>query len=103
MILFGLAIYSEMRFRVCFSISVGWSPIGTYRIEISPRPSAETTQPLYLSQTWQINQREAQHMRRVYFEIYGLSIDALVISCDSGCLVLNFPLDILEFGEAAIR
>jgi hypothetical protein len=29
MILLGLAIYSEMRFRVCFSISDGWSPMGT--------------------------------------------------------------------------
>lgn len=28
----GLAMYSEMRFRVCFSISVGWSPIGTWAI-----------------------------------------------------------------------
>jgi hypothetical protein len=26
--LLGLAMYSEIRFRVCFSISVGWSPIG---------------------------------------------------------------------------
>lgn len=31
MILLGLAMYSEMRFLVCFSMSVGWSPIGTYR------------------------------------------------------------------------
>ena len=28
--LFGLAMYSEIRFRVCFSMSVGWSPIGTF-------------------------------------------------------------------------
>lgn len=28
--LLGLAMYSEMRFLVCFSISVGWSPMGTY-------------------------------------------------------------------------
>jgi hypothetical protein len=30
MILFGLAIYSVIRDRVCFSMSVGWSPIGTF-------------------------------------------------------------------------
>lgn len=29
MMLLGLAMYSEMRLRVCFSMSVGWSPIGT--------------------------------------------------------------------------
>lgn len=32
-ILFGFAMYSEMRFLVCFSISVGWSPIGTWEEE----------------------------------------------------------------------
>ncbi len=33
--LLGLAIYSEMRFRVCFSISVGWSPMGTCSVASS--------------------------------------------------------------------
>lgn len=29
-ILLGFAMYSEMRLRVCFSMSVGWSPMGTW-------------------------------------------------------------------------
>ena len=28
--LFGLAMYSTTRVRICFSISVGWSPIGIF-------------------------------------------------------------------------
>lgn len=31
--LFGLAMYSEMSVLVCFSISLGWSPMGTWNFK----------------------------------------------------------------------
>jgi hypothetical protein len=38
----------------------------------------------------------------VDFEVYWLSIDALVIACYSRRLVFDFPLDILEFRKPSI-
>ncbi len=41
-------------------------------------------------------------MRRVYFEIYWLPVDALVVARNPRSLVLDFALDILEFCEPPI-
>lgn len=40
-------------------------------------------------------------MGRVNFEIYGLSVDPLVISCDARSLVLDFTLHVGKVEEAA--
>ena len=55
----------------------------------------------HLGKTWQVDQRQAQHVRRVDLEVYRLSVDALVRASDSVGLVLNLPLDFLEVVEAA--
>jgi hypothetical protein len=60
------------------------------------------TSPKNLCQARQINQRQAQNVRRVDFEVYGLPVDALVIACYPRRLVLDFPLDILEFRKPSI-
>jgi hypothetical protein len=38
-------------------------------------------------------------MGRVDFQVHGLTVDALVVSSDSGRLVLNLPLDLTEIVE----
>jgi len=52
-----------------------------------------------LRQSWQINKRETEDMRRVNLEIDGLPIDALVVSSYSCSLILNLPLDVLKVCE----
>jgi len=76
MILLGLAMYSVMRFLVCFSISEGWSPIGTCHCLLAA--ANETIRHTNLRQSWQINQCQVQHMWREYLQIDGLSVDTLV-------------------------
>ena len=56
-----------------------------------------------LCQPRQINQCQAQYVRRVDFEVYWLPVDAFVIACYSRRLVLDFPLDILKFRKSSIR
>jgi hypothetical protein len=57
----------------------------------------------YLGQTWKINKRQVQDIRRVDLEVDGLPVDALVASCYSGCFILDLALDVAEIGEAAVR
>lgn len=57
--LLGLAIYSEIRFRVCFSMSVGWSPMGTYKY-VNCAQSWRRDSQAYLCQSRQVHQRQAQ-------------------------------------------
>jgi len=56
-----------------------------------------------LRQARQINQCQAQDVRRVDFEVYWLPVDALVVASYSCRLILDFPLDILEFRKSSIR
>ena len=93
MTLLGFAMYSVMRLRVCFSISVGWSPMGTCS---SQRRHLQRAGALYLGQTRQINECQAQHVRRVDLEINGLSVDSLVVSCYPRGLVLDLASDLGE-------
>lgn len=51
---------------------------------------------LYLGQTRQINECQAQHVRRVDLEINGLSVDSLVVSCYPRSLVLDLAPDLGE-------
>jgi hypothetical protein len=53
----------------------------------------------YLCQTRQVDQRQAEDMGRVYFEVYGLSVDALVVTCNPGGFILNLPLNLGEVVE----
>lgn len=96
-ILFGLAIYSVMRLRVCFSISDGWSPIGT--LTRCQQPTRSHKHVTNLGQAGQIDQSKAEDMWRVNLEVNGLSVDALVISSYPRCLVLNLPLDLAKILE----
>lgn len=84
-----------MRFRVCFSMSPGWSPIGTCVIcqQMSHERIFRGTN---LGQTWQIDQCQAQNVRRVDLEIDGLSIDAFVASSNARSLCLNFSPHVVE-------
>jgi hypothetical protein len=41
-------------------------------------------------------------MRRIYLEVDGLAVDALVAAGYTRCLVLNFPLDIAKVCEFAV-
>lgn len=50
----------------------------------------------YLGQTRQIDERQTQHVRRVDFEVDGLPIDSLVVSCYPRGLVLDFTPDLGE-------
>lgn len=54
-----------------------------------------------LCQARQIHQRQAQNMRRVDFEIDGLPVNALVVSCYPRCLVFDFAPNLGEVVEAA--
>lgn len=58
MILFGFAINSEMRLRVCFSMSAGWSPIGTYGVVSLTRELICRARRTYFCETWEIDQGE---------------------------------------------
>lgn len=42
-------------------------------------------------------------MRRENFEVDGLASDSLVVTGDSRCLILNFPLDVAKVGESPVR
>lgn len=95
MILLGFAIYSEMRFRVCFSMSPGWSPIGTC-VLCQQSPNERIFRETNLGQTWQIDQCQAQNMRRVDLEIDRLPIDAFVASSNARSLCLNFSPHVVE-------
>jgi hypothetical protein len=57
---------------------------------------------IYLCQSRQVNQRQAQDMWRVDLEVYGLAVNTLVISSYSRRFILYLPLDILELCESAI-
>ena len=94
MILLGLAMYSEMRFRVCFSISLGWSPMGTCKRFVSGDKLVEAWKRHYLGQTREINKRQVEDMGRIDFEVDWLSVDALIRSCNSGRLVFNLALNV---------
>jgi hypothetical protein len=50
----------------------------------------------YLGQTGQVDERQAEHVRRVDLEVDGLAVDALVVSCYPGRLVLNLAPDLGE-------
>ena len=91
MMLLGLAMYSVMRDRVCFSMSVGWSPMGTFRSE---QDAGKRRPSNYLCQARKIDQRQTQHMRRVDFEVYRLSVYALVASGNSRGFRFDFSLQL---------
>lgn len=55
-----------------------------------------------LCQSWQVNEREVQDVRRVDFQVDGLAVDALVASCNSRRLIFNFPLHIPKVGEPPV-
>jgi hypothetical protein len=57
----------------------------------------------YFGETWEINKSQAQHMWRVYLQVDGLPVDALVVSCDPRRFILDFPLHILKVRELAPR
>jgi hypothetical protein len=50
----------------------------------------------YLGQTGQVDKRQAEHVRRVDLEVNGLPVDALVVACYPGRLVLNLAPDLGE-------
>jgi len=54
-------------------------------------------------QARQIDQRQAEHVGREDFQVDGLSIDALVISCYSRRFVLNLASDLGEVVKLASR
>jgi hypothetical protein len=56
-----------------------------------------------LRQPRQINKRQAEDVRRVDFEVDGLSVDALVVSCNSRRLGFNLALDLAKVVEFAPR
>jgi hypothetical protein len=56
-----------------------------------------------LCKTGQIDQSQTKNMGRVDLQIDGLTVDTLVISSDSGRLVLNLPLDLAKIVEATAR
>lgn len=56
-----------------------------------------------LCETGQIDQCETENVRRVDFEVDGLSVDALVTSCYPGRLILNLSLDLAKVIELAAR
>lgn len=55
----------------------------------------------HLCETGQIDQGQAQDVRRVDLKVDGLSVDAFVAACYSRRLVLNLPLHFAEVVEAA--
>jgi hypothetical protein len=97
MTLFGLAMYSVMRFRVCFSMSVGWSPIGTCSCQHPLSNFCYAT--TYLGQTRQINQRQTENVWGVHLQVDRLPVDALVVSRYPRCLGLNLTLDLAKIIE----
>ena len=56
----------------------------------------------YLGQAREINQGQIENMRRVNFEINGLSVDSLIGAGDTRSLVLNLALDIGKVVEPSI-
>lgn len=55
-----------------------------------------------LCKTWQINECKTKNMWRVDLQIYGLPVNSLVVSCDSGRFIFNLPLHILKFREPSV-
>lgn len=55
----------------------------------------------HLGQAGQVDQRQAEDVRGVDFEVDGLSVDALVVSCYPGRLGLNLAPDLGEVVEPA--
>jgi len=53
----------------------------------------------HLCQSWQIDKRQAEYMRRIDLEVDGLPVDALVVSSYSRSLIFNLPLDVLKVCE----
>jgi hypothetical protein len=56
-----------------------------------------------LCETGQIDQGQTENMGRVDFQVHGLTVDALVVSSNSGRLVLNLSLDLAKVVEATTR
>jgi hypothetical protein len=59
-------------------------------------PSCAKLLGTHLGQAGQVDQRQAEHVRRVDLEVDGLPVDALVVSCDPGRLVLDLAPDLGE-------
>lgn len=57
----------------------------------------------YLCQARQIHESQVEDLRRKDLEVYGLAIDALVVTGDPRRLILNFLLDISEIGVPLTR
>lgn len=57
----------------------------------------------YLGQTRQIDEGQAENVRRVDLEVDGLAVDALVVACYSGCLGLDLAPDVVEVEEPSAR
>jgi hypothetical protein len=57
---------------------------------------------MYLCQTRKVHQCQAEHVRRVDLEINRLPVDALVVTCNSSCFVLNFPFYVLKVGKSSV-
>jgi len=104
-ILLGLAIYSDIKFRVCFSMSVGWSPMGTCSAKVRLAGTKVVRQgsgAADLCKSRQVDEGKVQDVRGEDFEVDRLAIDALVAPRDSCGLVLDFPLDIAEVVEPPV-
>ena len=93
--LLGFAMYSEMRFRVCFSMSVGWSPMGTCVARVSRRRRGGVRRR-HLSQARQVDQCQVEDVWRVDLEVDCLPGNALVAAGNPRRLVLDLALHVGE-------
>lgn len=64
------------------------------------RPCKKKVGMTNLGQTRQIDQRQTQDVGRVDFQVNGLPVDALVVSCYPRSLVLDLALDVGKVVEA---
>jgi hypothetical protein len=55
-----------------------------------------------LCKSWQVNQRQVQHIGREDLQADGLAADALVATSDPGRLVLDLALDIAKVGKPPV-
>lgn len=56
----------------------------------------------YLGQARKINQSQVENMRRVDFQVYGLSVDSFVGTGDARRLILNLALNIGKVVETSV-
>lgn len=98
----GFEMYSSTSVRICRSISLGWSPTGIYAWVRNANQRNGREPRTHLREAREVDEREVQHIRAVYAQVYRQFRHALVLPGYAERLLLDLPPDLAEIHEPLV-